>query len=76
MQEPQRPGGSHTGLDGKNLYLLRERSPFNVTTMAMARGGLSCDLKGVLSSPDASQDNDSEVARPLNLGQGRTQGLG
>ena len=32
-----------------NLYLLRERTPFNVTTMAMARGGLSCDVKGVLS---------------------------
>ena len=32
-----------------NLYLLRERTPFNVTTMAMARGGyLATDVNGVL----------------------------
>ena len=30
-------------------YLLRDRTPFTVTTIAMARGGLSCELNGVLS---------------------------
>ena len=33
-----------------SLYLQRERTPLNVTTMATASGGLSCDVKGV-SSP-------------------------
>ena len=32
-----------------NRYLFRDRTPFTVTTIAMARGGLSWELNGVLS---------------------------
>ena len=45
-----------------NLYLLRERTPFTVTTMAMARGGLSRDVKGVLS-PHSRTASASEGSR-------------
>ena len=43
-------------------YLLRDRTPFNVTTIAMARGGLSCELKGVLS-PHSRTASASEGTR-------------
>ena len=45
-----------------NLYLLRERTPFNVTTMAMASGGLSCDVNGV-SRPHSRTASASEGSR-------------
>ena len=34
-----------------NRYLFRDRTPFTVTTIAMARGGLSWELKRCIESP-------------------------